>query len=61
VTTPPQILPASSPAGRPRRLGLPGPAWPPADFTYLDVFSDVFSDTYGILVITTTVPGLRGG
>jgi hypothetical protein len=54
--TAPPLLPASSPAARPGRLGLPGPSWPPADFEYQDVWSDTWSDTWGVLVITTPPP-----
>lgn len=52
----PQILPASSPAARPKNLGIPGPSWPPADSQFLDQWSDTWSDTWGILVITTPAP-----
>ena len=61
MTTP--ILPASSPAARPKNLGLPGPSWPPADFEYQDVWppDGIWPQIWGVLVITTAAPVTLGG
>ena len=59
--TAPQLLPASSPAARPKNLGVPGPSWPLADSTYLDQWTDTWSDLWGILVITTPAPVTLAG
>ena len=43
---------------------LPGPgivpSWPPASYTVEDIFSDIYSDIFGVPVITTTVVILPG-
>ena len=53
-----QILPGP---GIPARL--PGgivPTWPPASYTVEDIFSDIYSDIFGVPEITTTVVILPG-
>lgn len=55
------MLPGASPAGTPRQRGLPVPAWPPADYVVTDTFAELFTDLFGTVVVTTTVPVLPGG